>query len=141
MTDRPTDIEPAYPIDKTPETPDPVEQTRLIEYVFLLPRLLGLVWKLMRDPRVPPRQKAMMVFVAGYVVSPIDLIPFIPGLGQLDDLFVIALALDRLLNHIDESIILEHWSGDEDVLGVVREILAHASGIVPDRLKRFFPDN
>ena len=47
-----------------------------------------------RDPRVPWYAKAVAVAVAGYAISPIDLIPdFIPVLGQLDDLVIVPLGI------------------------------------------------
>jgi uncharacterized membrane protein YkvA (DUF1232 family) len=47
-----------------------------------------------RDPRVPWYAKAVAIAVAGYAISPIDLIPdFIPVLGQLDDLVIVPLGI------------------------------------------------
>jgi uncharacterized membrane protein YkvA (DUF1232 family) len=47
-----------------------------------------------RDPRVPWLAKAVAVLVAGYALSPIDLIPdFIPVLGYLDDLIIVPLGI------------------------------------------------
>lgn len=44
------------------------------------------LWFAYRDPRTPWAVKALCVFVVGYALSPIDLIPdFIPVLGYLDD--------------------------------------------------------
>ena len=109
----------------------------LSEYVLLLPRLVRLVARLMRDERVPPKLKAKLVFVGVYLVSPIDLIPaFVPGIGQLDDLVLLALALDGLLNHVPEEVVREHWEGAEDVLEVVREVLRQFTGRVPWPLRR-----
>lgn len=46
-----------------------------------------------RDPRVPWYAKAVVAMVAAYALSPIDLIPdFVPVLGNLDDLLIVALA-------------------------------------------------
>lgn len=56
---------------------------------------LRLGWRLLRDPRVPawPKLVAPIVTLL-YVVSPVDVLPdFIPVLGQLDDLGVVAIAL------------------------------------------------
>ena len=47
-----------------------------------------------RDPRVPWYAKALALVVAGYALSPIDLIPdFIPVLGYLDDVILVPLGL------------------------------------------------
>ena len=53
--------------------------------------LLLALWKLVRHPATPWYAKAVAVFVASYALSPIDLIPdFIPILGYLDDLLILA---------------------------------------------------
>jgi uncharacterized membrane protein YkvA (DUF1232 family) len=57
-----------------------------------------LALRLMRDPSVPVLTRAVPVLAALYLVSPIDLIPdLLLGLGQLDDLGVVALALELFL--------------------------------------------
>jgi uncharacterized membrane protein YkvA (DUF1232 family) len=54
-----------------------------------------LAWKLFRDPRVSRATKFLIPGIAvAYLLLPIDILPdFIPVLGQLDDLAVIALAI------------------------------------------------
>lgn len=114
-------------------------QMRLKEYALLAPRLARLVFRLMRDPRVPARSKAALVLLTGYLVSPIDLIPdFIPGIGQLDDLVIAVFALDQILNRVPEHVVLEHWDGEEDVLQVVRDVLDLSTAFVPGWLKNRF---
>ena len=110
---------------------------KLRKYSRLAPQFARLIGRLMKDPRVPARQKAILVVVGAYLVSPIDLVPdFIPGVGVLDDLVIAAFALDQILNRVPEDCVREHWDGDEDVLAVVNEVLDIASGRVPDWLKR-----
>lgn len=47
-----------------------------------------------RDPRVPWYAKALALAVAGYALSPIDLIPdFVPVLGYLDDLILVPIGI------------------------------------------------
>jgi uncharacterized membrane protein YkvA (DUF1232 family) len=47
-----------------------------------------------RDPRMPLHVRAIAILVAGYAVSPIDLIPdFIPVIGYLDDLLLVPLGI------------------------------------------------
>jgi uncharacterized membrane protein YkvA (DUF1232 family) len=121
------------------EPRDPQEQTRLKELVLLLPNMAKLVARLARDPRVPARTKATLVLVAGYLLSPIDLVPsFVPGLGQLDDLVIAALALNQLLNEVPAEVVREHWDGEPDVLEVVQEVLRQGTSLVPARLRRIF---
>jgi uncharacterized membrane protein YkvA (DUF1232 family) len=122
---------------KDPPSPQTTEETRLKEYALFAPRLVKLLWRLMRDKRVPARPKAILVTLGAYLALPIDLIPdFIPGLGHVDDLILTAFALDQILNRVPDHIVREHWDGDEDVLQIVREILDIAAGIVPEWLKK-----
>lgn len=115
------------------------EQTSLKEYAFLAPRLVKLVWRLMRDPRVPPRAKATLFMLGGYLASPVDILPdFIPGLGQLDDLVLAAFALDQILNRVPDEVVRDHWDGDEDVLEVVRTVLDISTAFIPGWVKRLF---
>jgi uncharacterized membrane protein YkvA (DUF1232 family) len=117
--------------------PKGAEQTSLREYALLAPRLVKLVFRLMRDPRVPARSKAVLYLLAGYLASPIDVIPdFIVGIGHVDDLIIAVFALDHILNRVPDEIVREHWDGDEDILDVVRNVLDISSSLVPGWLKR-----
>lgn len=52
------------------------------------------LWLGARDPRVPVTAKLLCALVAGYALSPIDLVPdFIPILGYLDDLLLLPLGI------------------------------------------------
>ncbi|MBW3589027.1 MAG: DUF1232 domain-containing protein [Actinobacteria bacterium] len=79
-----------------------------------------------------------MIFLAvgGYLFLPFDVIPdWVPGIGQLDDLLLVVIALDALVNRVPKEILEEHWEGDEDVLATLRRILGFAANFVPDRVK------
>ena len=111
--------------------------TQLRDYALFAHRLLVLISRLMRDLRVPSRQKAILILLFVYLASPVDIIPdFIPGIGHVDDLVLAAFALDQILNRVPEECIREHWDGNDDVLQIVREILNIATGLVPDWLKK-----
>jgi uncharacterized membrane protein YkvA (DUF1232 family) len=61
-----------------------------------------------RDPRVPWYAKALAVFVVGYALSPIDLIPdFIPVLGYLDDLIIVPVGLAIAIRLIPRDVMAE----------------------------------
>ncbi len=62
-----------------------------------------------RDARVPWYTKVLAVAVAGYALSPIDLIPdFIPVLGYLDDAILLPLGVLLVIRLIPPEIIAEH---------------------------------
>jgi uncharacterized membrane protein YkvA (DUF1232 family) len=51
------------------------------------------------------------------VISPIDLIPeFLPVIGPLDDVVVVALALRYAARQIPRSTLLAAWDGDQHIL-------------------------
>lgn len=135
MSERPgTDIEPALP----PARGRP-DQTELREYLLLLPRFVQLLWRLTRDPRVPARSKATLLLLGGYLALPFDIVPdFIPVAGQIDDIMVIAFALDQIVNRVPPEIVREHWDGDGDVLEIIKEILDISTAFIPARLKKRF---
>ena len=61
-----------------------------------------------RDPRVPWYAKALALGVAGYALSPIDLIPdFIPVLGYLDDLIIVPLGVWAVVSLIPAEVLSE----------------------------------
>lgn len=62
-----------------------------------------------RDPRVPWTVKLLAIAVAGYALSPIDLIPdFIPVLGVLDDLIIVPLGIWLVIALIPEDVMREY---------------------------------
>jgi uncharacterized membrane protein YkvA (DUF1232 family) len=89
----------------------------------LIPDCVILCGRLLRDPRVPRRNKAMLIALAGYLALPFDLVPdFIPIAGQLDDVLIVALVLRGLLRGGGESLVREHWPGSDRALAVVLRV-------------------
>ncbi len=67
---------------------------RLKQWARTVKRDAVALWIAARDPRTPWYAKAIAVLVAGYALSPIDLIPdFIPVIGYLDDAVVVPLGI------------------------------------------------
>jgi uncharacterized membrane protein YkvA (DUF1232 family) len=61
-----------------------------------------------RDPRTPWYAKALAVCVAGYALSPIDLIPdFVPVLGYLDDVVIVPLGILAVVKLIPPAVMVE----------------------------------
>ena len=83
----------------------------------VLPACLTTVRRLRKDSRVP-RSAKIAVAVAGlWVLSPIDLIPeFLPVIGPLDDIVVVALALRFAALRVPDDAIYEAWPADPALL-------------------------
>lgn len=82
-----------------------------------LPACVTLARRLRRDPRVPRRARVAVGFAALWVLSPIDLIPeFLPVIGPLDDVVVIALALRYAARQIPRDVLYEAWPAEPRLL-------------------------
>jgi uncharacterized membrane protein YkvA (DUF1232 family) len=70
----------------------PLEKMRA--WAKALKRDVLALWLAARDPRTPWHVKIIAAAVAGYALSPIDLIPdFLPVVGYLDDVVLIPLGI------------------------------------------------
>ena len=66
----------------------------LRDLASIVPDCVTAIRRLRRDPRVPRRAKAVVALAGLWLLSPFDLLPeFLPVLGPLDDVLVVALAL------------------------------------------------
>ncbi len=89
----------------------------LKELASFLPDCVTTVRRLRGDPRVPRRAKLAVAFAGLWVVSPIDLIPeFLPVIGPLDDVVVVALALRYAARQMPSEVLFEAWPGRRSVL-------------------------
>lgn len=89
----------------------------LRDLAAFIPDCVTTVRRLRRDPRVPGRAKIAIVVAGLWVASPIDLIPeFIPVIGPLDDLVVVALALRYAARQVPREVLLEAWPGEPRLL-------------------------
>ena len=83
----------------------------------VLPACLTTTRRLRADPRVPRRAKVAVAFAGLWVLSPVDLIPeFLPIIGPLDDVIVVALAFRYAARQVPREVLLEAWPADERLL-------------------------
>jgi uncharacterized membrane protein YkvA (DUF1232 family) len=83
----------------------------------VLPACVTTARRLRHDPRVPRRVKLAVAIAAVWVISPIDLIPeFLPVIGPLDDIVVVALALRFAARRIPPEALVEAWPGERRIL-------------------------
>jgi uncharacterized membrane protein YkvA (DUF1232 family) len=102
------------------------------QLLMLLPNLVKLLYRMVQDNRVSLQEKAILLGTVAYVISPLDFLPdAIPFLGQIDDLFLVALILKRFMNSIERSILLEYWDGDDEILLTIEKILEFARIFLP----------
>jgi uncharacterized membrane protein YkvA (DUF1232 family) len=89
----------------------------LRELARFLPDCLTTVRRLRGDPRVPRRAKVAVVLAGLWVASPVDLLPeFLPVVGPLDDVVVVALALRYAARQVPRQVLLDAWPGDPRLL-------------------------
>ena len=87
------------------------------ELARFLPDCVVAVRRLRNDPRVPRSAKVAVILAGLWVVSPIDLIPeFLPVIGPLDDVVVVALAFRYAARRVPRAVMLEAWPGKASVI-------------------------
>lgn len=83
----------------------------------VLPACATATRRLSRDPRVPRRAKLAVAFAGLWALSPIDLIPeFLPIIGPLDDVIVVALALRYAARQVPRDVLFDAWSAEDRLL-------------------------
>lgn len=113
------------------------------QYLLLAPDVFILLWRLAKDPRVNSQHKMLLGTGIAYYLLPLDLMPeaLMGPIGLLDDLVLGVYILNTLMSDTDEDVIREHWSGSQDVLEMIRGVVANADGMVAssvlDKIRKF----
>lgn len=108
-------------------------------YIRQLPQYLRLLGGLLTDRRVSMVDKLLVVGAIAYIVTPVDLIPdFIPFFGEIDDVYILVLALQRLVANAGRLVLLDHWGGNPRDLADLnlRGALTAAAFFLPKRIRR-----
>jgi uncharacterized membrane protein YkvA (DUF1232 family) len=83
-----------------------------------VPDCVTTVRRLRGDPRVPRRAKVVVALAGLWLLSPIDLVPeFLPVIGPLDDVVVVALALRYAARQVPREVLAAAWPGEPRLLG------------------------
>lgn len=99
--------------------------------------LVSFIKAVAADDRIPERDKKVILALVALVISPIDIIPdWIPILGVLDDVAIIALILDYLFNHLDQEILLSHYPWGMKSYLRVRRVAQIVAVLTPSFIKR-----
>jgi uncharacterized membrane protein YkvA (DUF1232 family) len=110
---------------------------RMKNLLMFLPNLVGLCGRLLTDRRVPRAEKALFAGAIVYAIMPLDFIPdMIPFVGQIDDAYLVALTLLRLLSRTDAEVVRQHWRGGGDVVELAEALADVAPLLLPKRVQR-----
>jgi uncharacterized membrane protein YkvA (DUF1232 family) len=111
--------------------------SRMRNLLMFLPNMVKLLGRLLKDKRVPTTDKALFAAAIVYVIMPLDFLPdFIPFVGQIDDIYLVALTLLRLINRTDASVVRQHWAGGGDIVSLADSIAKLAPALLPRRVTR-----
>ena len=101
----------------------------LRDLASLVPGGVTTVRRLRRDPRVPRRAKVVVALAGLWLLSPIDLLPeFLPVIGPLDDVLVVALALRYAARQVPHEVLVAAWPGEPRLLERLLGARAPATG-------------
>ena len=110
---------------------------RMKNLLLFIPNLVLLCARLMTDSRVPATERALVAGAVIYAIIPLDLIPdMIPFVGQIDDAYLIAITLLRLVDRTDPRVVREHWSGGGDVVDLIQAMAQISNKFLPKPIRR-----
>jgi uncharacterized membrane protein YkvA (DUF1232 family) len=76
--------------------------------------------RLLHDRSIPLRVRARILIAVAYNVQPINLIPdFVPVIGLVDIVIVIAWALRSTVRRAGREVIVRHWNGSQEGLATL----------------------
>ena len=112
-------------------------RSRLKNLLLFIPNIVLLCGRLLTDARVPKTEKALVAGAIVYAIIPLDLIPdVIPFVGQIDDAYLIAMTLLRLIDRTDPAVVREHWNGGGDVVQLIEAMALLTAKFLPKRIRR-----
>jgi uncharacterized membrane protein YkvA (DUF1232 family) len=112
-------------------------KSRMKNLLMFLPNMIMLSMRLMVDSRVPKTERALFAAATIYAVIPLDFLPdMLPFIGQVDDLFLIAMTLLRLIDRTDDTVVREHWHGGGDIVALAESAATVAPLLMPRRVSR-----
>lgn len=104
------------------------------DYLFIIPDMTALLYRLLKDKRVSVKTKLIISGAVAYAAFPTDMIPDnIPFIGKIDEIAVAFFALDRIVADVPINIILENWEGKNDIILVIKNILEYVTNFTGAR--------
>ncbi|HSJ65937.1 MAG TPA: YkvA family protein [Gemmatimonadaceae bacterium] len=103
------------------------------------PNYIRLLGGLITDRRVSRVDKFLVAGALAYILMPLDLLPdIVPFLGQVDDIYLLMLAIERLIANAGAAVVASHWHGPVSALSRqnLQGVLVAASFFLPRRMKK-----
>ncbi len=98
------------------------------DYVFILPDIVALIYRLLKDKRVSMKTKIIIAAAVSYIAVPTDMLPDkIPFLGKIDDIAIGIFALNVVVNEVPLNVVLDNWQGKNDIILVLRSVVEYAT--------------
>lgn len=89
------------------------------------------------DPKIPARDKKVLLAMIALVISPFDIIPdWIPIFGVLDDIIILAIIMDYFFRVLDSQVLLSHWPWGMKSFAKVRAVARTLEFFVPRFIKK-----
>jgi len=106
----------------------PNKALNLKDYIFIIPDIVALIYRLLKDKRVPVKTKLVIAAAVSYITFPVDLIPNkIPFVGTIDEIGMAFFAINKIINDVDMKVILENWEGKNDIIFVMKNLVEYAT--------------
>lgn len=98
------------------------------DYIFVLPDIAALIYRLLKDKRVSMKTKLVISAAVAYIAVPCDIIPDkVPFIGKIDDIAIGVFALNVIMTDIPLNVVLENWQGKNDILIVLKNVIDYAT--------------
>lgn len=96
------------------------------EYIFIIPDIISLIYRLLKDKRVAIKTKLILSSAIAYITLPTDMIPNnIPFIGSIDEIGVAFFALNNVINEVPMNVIIENWEGNNEIITVLQSGLEY----------------
>lgn len=106
----------------------PIGVKKYSDYIFVLPDIATLIYRLLKDKRVSMKTKIIISGTVAYITVPCDIIPDkIPFIGKVDDIAIGIFALNIIMTEVPLNVILENWQGKNDILIVLKNVVEYAT--------------
>lgn len=99
----------------------PIKIKKYSDYILIIPDIIALIYRLLKDKRVPIKTKVIISSVICYMAVPSDIIPDkIPFIGKIDDIAMAFFALNKIIEDVPAKVILENWGGKNNIVIVLK---------------------